>query len=87
MSITSLRLEQVMRFFMRGSALAGTMRGGALGLETHLEVESDEPPDRIRQLVRMGEQTCFTLQSLLQPVPVQTRVRLNGQTLPLEAPE
>lgn len=87
MRITSLRLEQVMRFFMQGSALAGTMRGGALGLETHLEVESDEPPDRIRQLVRMGEQTCFTLQSLLQPVPVHTRVTLNGQALPLEAPE
>ncbi len=81
MNIKNIRLEQVMRFFMRGSALAGTMRGGALGLETHIEVESDEPPERVRQLVKMGEQTCFTLQSLVNPVPVKTYVKLNGQEL------
>jgi hypothetical protein len=72
---------------MRGSALAGTMRGGALGLETHIAVESDEPPERIRQLIRMGEQTCFTLQALIHPVPVQTHVRLNGRALPLDTQE
>lgn len=72
------------RFFMEGSALAGTMRGGGLGLETHIDVDSDEPPERIRELVRMGEQTCFTLQSLIEPVPTQTRVKLNGEDLPLE---
>jgi hypothetical protein len=77
----------VTRFFMRGSALAGTMRGGALGLETHIAVESDEPPERIRQLIRMGEQTCFTLQSLIHPVPVQTHVKLNGQVLTLDTRE
>lgn len=66
---------------MRGSALAGTMRGGPIGLETRIEVESEEPPERIRQLVKMGEQTCFTLQSLLQPVPVTTSVLLNGRPL------
>jgi hypothetical protein len=83
MNVASLRLEQVTRFFMRGSALAGTMQGGALGLETHIEVESNEPPERIRQLIRMGEQTCFTLQSLIQPVPTETHVRLNGQEFAL----
>ena len=83
MNVASLRLEQVTRFFMRGSALAGTMQGGALGLETYIEVESDEPPERIRQLIRMGEQTCFTLQSLIQPVPTETHVTLNGQEFSL----
>ncbi len=69
---------------MKGSALAGTMRGGALGLQTHVEVQSDEPPERIRQMIKMGEQTCFTLQSLIHPVPTETSVKLNGEDLALD---
>lgn len=69
---------------MKGSALAGTMRGGSLGLETHIDVESDEAPEKIREYVKMGEHTCFTLQSLIEPVPTQTRIRLNGNDLQLD---
>ena len=77
-------MEQVTRFFMKGSALEGTMRGGSLGLETHIDVESDEPPEKIREYIKMGEQTCSTLQSLIEPVPTQTHVRLNGNDLQLD---
>src|SRR5918992_6098110 len=83
LNVKSIRLRQTTRFFMKGSALQGTLQGGALGLETHIEVESDEPPEKIRHLVKMGEQTCFTLQSLINPVPVKTSVTLNGQPLAL----
>ncbi len=48
-------------------------------------VESDEPPERIRDLVRMGEQTCFTLGALTDPLPVHTRVTLNGGELRLDS--
>ena len=80
----SIRLEQIMRFFMKGSALQGTLHGGALGLETQIEVESSEAPEKIRHLIKMGEQTCFTLQSLINPVPVKNSVTLNGKPLPIE---
>ncbi len=79
-----MRLKQTTRFFMKGSALQGTLRGGAFGLETHLEIDSEEPPEKIRHLVRMGEQTCFTLQALINPVPVKMSVSLNGEPLALE---
>ena len=69
---------------MKGSALAGTMHGGSLGLETYIDVESDEPPERIREYIKMGEQTCFTLQSLVEPVPTQTYAKLNGNDLRLD---
>ena len=69
---------------MSGSALAGTMSGAGLGLETRIEVESDEPPEKIWQYIKMGEQTCFTLQSLIEPVPTETHVKLNGEELGLE---
>ena len=83
LDITSIKLKQVTRFFMKGSALDGSLRGGSLGLETQIEVESSEPPEKIRPLIRMGEQTCFTLQSLVNPVPVKTSVTLNGAPLAL----
>ena len=84
LDVKSIRLKQITRFFMKGSALQGTMRGGAIGLESHIEVESSEPPEKIRHLIKMGEQTCFTLQSLIAPVPVKTSVTLNGEPLTLE---
>jgi hypothetical protein len=74
-----------MRFYMRGSARDRTLEGGGVGLETYVHVESDEPPERIRDLVRMGEQTCFTLGALTDPLPVETRVTLNGEELALES--
>lgn len=81
MDVSSIRLEQIMRFEMKGSALKGTMNGRCLGLETHLHVETDEPPDRVRELVRMGEQTCFTLSALTEHVPSAVRVTMNGEPL------
>ena len=57
-----------------------------MGLETRIEVESDEPPEKIRQYIKMGEQTCFTLRSLIEPVLTRTLVRLNGEDLMLEEP-
>jgi hypothetical protein len=84
LNVKSIRLKQITRFFMKGSALQGTLRGGSLGLETHIEVESSEPPEKIRHLIKMGEQTCFTLQSLINPVPVKTSVTLNGEPLALQ---
>ena len=78
-----LRLEQVTRFFMKGSVRDGSLHGGAKGLETNVQIESDEPPERIRELVRMAEQTCFTLGAWTEAVPASTTVTLNGA--PLEA--
>jgi hypothetical protein len=78
-------LEQTTRFFMKGSARDRSLHGGAKGLETRIEIESDEPPERIRELVRMAEQTCFTLGAWTQPVPMSTAVSLNGDPLEIES--
>ncbi len=59
----------------------GTKEGKCLGLETHLEVDSDEPPERIRELIRVGKQMCYTERALINPVPVQTYARLNGEDI------
>lgn len=73
-----------MRFFQKGSMKDGTAESGILGLETYVHVDSDESPERIRELIRVGERTCYTMQSLMNPVPVQTYVMLNGEDLQME---
>lgn len=83
LKIKNIRVEQTTRFFREGSALAGTLRAGCLGLETHVDIESEEPEERIRQMTRMGERSCFTLGSLTGVVPVETHLKLNGRPLSL----
>ena len=73
-----------MRFLQKGSMEDGTVENGCLGLATHVDVESDEPPERIRELIRVGERACYTMQSLMNPVPVRTHVKLNGEDLELD---
>jgi hypothetical protein len=75
---------QTTRFFMKGSAREGSLHSGARGLETHLQIESDEPPERIQELVRMAEQTCFTFSAWTQSAPASTTVELNGAPLETE---
>ena len=76
------RIRQTARFYREGSALAGTIAGGPAGLETHLDLESDEPPERVCRLVRMAEASCFALQSMIRHVEVTSAFTLNGAPLP-----
>ena len=69
---------------MKGSVRDGSLRGGAKGLETRIEIESEEPRARIRELVRMAEQTCFTLGAWTEAVPATTSVMLKGEPLEID---
>jgi uncharacterized OsmC-like protein len=79
--LKQVRVDQVIRFFRKGSILGGTIQSGSLGIEVLVDVESDEPKDRIAHLVRVAQESCFTHGALANPVPVETNVRLNGQSL------
>ena len=80
-------MEQVMHFYTKGSIRERTVENGCLGLETHIEVTSDEPPERIRELIQMGERMCYTVQSLSDGIVFRTRASLNGEELSLEESE
>ena len=38
-------------------------------IKTELSLDSDEPPERMAQLIKMAEATCFTLTALRNPAP------------------
>ena len=75
------RVKQTARFYRDGSALAGTLTGGPVGLESNLDTESSEPPDKIQHLVKMAESSCFAMQSMIQNVETTTVITLNGNPL------
>jgi organic hydroperoxide reductase OsmC/OhrA len=80
-SVNKVRVHVSMRNRQEGSVLQGTVQTTCLGIETRLELESDEPQEKITALVRNAENGCFTMQALMNPVPVTSRVTLNGTTL------
>ena len=84
--VRKARVHVAMRNKQEGSVLQGTVKAGCLGIETRLDIESDEPPERVAAMIRNAENGCFTMQALLAPVEITTRVTLNGAPLPDTAP-
>lgn len=85
-SVNKARVHVSMRNRQEGSVLQGSVKTNCLGIETRLELESDEPTERIAALVRNAENGCFTMQALMNPVPITSTVSLNGMRLPREKP-
>lgn len=84
-AIDKARVYVTANFKVEGSVLAQTVRASLNGVKTHLEVESNAPPERVAGVVRNAENGCFVMQALLNPVPVTSSVLVNGRGLDLKA--
>lgn len=80
-SYRKARITQTARYLRGGSVLKGDIFGAPGGIETTIDVDSDEPPEKIARVVRMAENSCFTIQSLMQSMEVTAKATLNGQPL------
>jgi hypothetical protein len=76
--IDKARMHVTAHVRQEGSVLGQTIRGSWPGIETRLEVESPEAPERLAGVLRNAENGCFVMQALLSPVPVQRTVFVNG---------
>jgi uncharacterized OsmC-like protein len=85
MHVNKARVHVTAHFRAEGSVLGQTVQGSCDGFETRLEVESDEPPERLAGLIRNAENGCYVLQTIRHPVPVQTAVVVNGAAFDLAA--
>ena len=81
--VKKARCHVSMRNKTEGSVLQNSVQATCLGFESRLELESDEPPERIRELLRNAEHGCFTMQALTAPVAFERTATLNGQPLEL----
>jgi hypothetical protein len=80
-SVNKARVHVAMGNKQEGSVLQGTVKASCLGIETRLELESDEPPERVAAMVRNAESGCYTMQALLESVRFSSTVTLNGSSL------
>jgi len=53
-------------------------------VDVRIEIDSDEPAERIARLVHLANESCFTHGALAQPVLVTTSVVLNGAAIGAE---
>lgn len=77
--IDDVRMRITTRFHIEGSVLADTLQSRPLQFDTRVEIDSPEPPERIASLLRTAENSCYVVQSLLQPVHIHRSFTLNGQ--------
>jgi hypothetical protein len=76
--IDKARMHVTAHVRQEGSVLQQTIRASWPGIETRLELDSDEPPERLAGVILNAENGCFVLQALLNPVAVDRAVFLNG---------
>ena len=85
LNLKTARARVRMRFRGAGSVKAETVETGCNGVETRLEIESDEPPEKIAKLARLAEAGCYVIQTVRHPTSVAYEVALNGRPLALRA--
>jgi len=72
------------RKFLGGSVLKGTVFCRWDGVDTHLSIESDAPPDRLAHLIRNAKAGCFAEGLIVQSVPLNSTVAVNGKPFHIE---
>ena len=81
LSYRKARVSQTTRFIRGGSVLAGDIYGEPGGIVTNIDVDSDEPAEKIANLVKLAEQSCFAIQSMMQTTGVTATATLKGEAL------
>ena len=82
LSYRKASVSQTTKFVRGGSILAGDIYGEPGGIVTNIDVGSDEPADKVANIVKLAEQSCFALQSMMQNTPVTASATLKGKALP-----
>lgn len=65
-------------FDRRGGRLPGLPNHGFDEIRYEIQIESPEPPERIRELVTEAEEHCYVLATLKRAAKIHARVLLNA---------
>ena len=76
--------ERKFRKFLGGSVIKGTVFNRWDGVDTHLAIESDAPPEKIAHLLRNAKAGCFAEGLITQPVPLVSTLEVNGKPFAIE---
>jgi len=81
MKLTVKRASVKVRFrkLLGGSVLKGTVFNRWDGVDTHLAIQSDAPPDKLAHLIRNAKNGCFAEGLITQSVPLTSTIEVNGK--------
>ena len=71
------------RKFLGGSVLKGTVYNRWDGVDTHLSIETDAPPDKVAHLIKNAKAGCFAEGLIEQKVTLHSTLEVNGQPFSL----
>lgn len=81
--MSKAKVRVLFHWYLTGSVLKGTVDSGCKSVETHLEVESDDDPEKVAQVIRCAKKGCFAEQMVVRPVPLTSSVLINGKLFQL----
>jgi uncharacterized OsmC-like protein len=81
--IKKAKVRVLIHWYLTGSVIKGTVDSGCKEVETHLEVDSDDEPEKVRRVVRLAKKGCFAEQMVVRPVPLTGSIRINGEAFSL----
>ena len=84
MTVTKASCKVRFRKFLGGSVLKGTVYNRWDGVDTHLSIESDAPPEKLAQLVKNAKNGCFAEGLITQAVPLNSTIEVNGKPFDIE---
>lgn len=84
MSVRNVRVKVTAQYHRAGSVLAGTAKAGCDSVRTELRLDCDEPADRVAQLIRMAEESCYTIGALREPTPCELVAVVNEQPFAMD---
>lgn len=71
-------------YYLKGSVLRETVSSGCSEVRTHFEVESDAPPEAIRNVIRLAKRGCFAENLIKTAVLLRSTIHLNGEPVTFE---
>lgn len=80
-SYSNPRIRVTAQYARDGSIIAGTIRSWCESIRTELDLDSDEPAERVAQLIRLAEASCFTLGTVSGSIPTELVATVNGQPI------
>lgn len=84
MKVGNASCRVVMRKYLGGSVLKGTVFNRWEGITTHLKLDSDEPKDKLAHLLKNAKAGCFAEGLITQQVPLTSHIDVNGGTFHID---
>ncbi len=84
LEVSNAKVSVRFRKILGGSVLKGTVFNKWDGVDTHLTLDSDAPPEKLAHLIKNAKNGCFAEGLIVQSVPLNSTVEVNGAPFPIE---